>query len=367
MKTCPGRDRVSDADADGDLRHQTFAGSFEPRVEVFLQGAADHADGDVLDRRCRRALDHPFDLGQRKADTFDDAVRRYRVVETGARRREIDRRSRFRCRAKCSAHELPGAQAHERAAARGHIACERHGRTDGVGRRPRREIDERRRVVEKAAVLRRRRASIGRELVHRREELHRRDAAEGGEVGLEEQCEAVGRQAVDVVQLLDDVALPQRAAAIERARVQPGHLGAQLAPVARFGQCDVAHVEFDVESRIVDPVWPRNRQRQRGEPPAEDAETVRARSNVALDVGEIDLATRRRRPIVDRQRRRVHRHAVGLEPQVETFESGQAFHRRSRVIRALKAAGARAGSAARAPARRAAASSRWTTWRAGAQ
>ncbi len=72
-------------------------------------------------------------------------------------------------------------------------------------------------------------------------------------------------------------------------------------------------------------------QRQGGEPATEQPRAMRALGDEALDVGEVDRAARRRRPVVDRQRRHVHRHAVGLEPQVEALQPGQSFHRRSSV------------------------------------
>ena len=47
---------------------------------------------------------------------------------------------------------------------------------------------------------------------------------------------------------------PERAGPIQWPGVQAGDLDAELAPVAGFGQGDMAHVEFEVEVIIVDPV-----------------------------------------------------------------------------------------------------------------
>ena len=63
-----------------------------------------------------------------------------------------------------------------------------------------------------------------------------------------------GGYALDVVETLDDVELPQRAVEVERPRVQPGRLDAQLAPVARLRQRDVPDVELEVEVGVVHPV-----------------------------------------------------------------------------------------------------------------
>ena len=38
--------------------------------------------------------------------------------------------------------------------------------------------------------------------------------------------------------------------------MQPSHQNAQLSPVTRFGQGDVAHVVFEIEIGILDPVGP---------------------------------------------------------------------------------------------------------------
>ena len=56
-----------------------------------------------------------------------------------------------------------------------------------------------------------------------------------------------GRQAGDMVEALDDVGLPERLAAIERARMDARDLDAELAPVAGLRQRDVTHVELDVD------------------------------------------------------------------------------------------------------------------------
>ena len=43
-------------------------------------------------------------------------------------------------------------------------------------------------------------------------------------------------------------------APVERSRVQPRHLDAELPPIARPGQGDVPHVVLEVEVRILDPI-----------------------------------------------------------------------------------------------------------------
>ncbi len=71
---------------------------------------------------------------------------------------------------------------------------------------------------------------------------------------LQHEGEATLRNAGDLVEAFDDVQLPQRLREVERAGVQPGSLDAELAPVARLGQRDVAHVVLEVELLVLHPV-----------------------------------------------------------------------------------------------------------------
>ena len=73
-------------------------------------------------------------------------------------------------------------------------------------------------------------------------------------VCLRQQRKAARRQLGEAVQAFEHVDFPQRPVQIERARVDARDLDTELAPVARFGQRDVAHVVFDVEVLVVDPV-----------------------------------------------------------------------------------------------------------------
>jgi PAS domain-containing protein len=77
---------------------------------------------------------------------------------------------------------------------------------------------------------------------------------DGGVVDLGQQREAALGQVDEGVQAFDDVDLPQRAVQVERARMDARGLDAELPPVARCRQGDVAHVVFEVEVLVVDPV-----------------------------------------------------------------------------------------------------------------
>ena len=93
-----------------------------------------------------------------------------------------------------------------------------------------------------------------RDVVEGAGDLQQRDAVDRRVVDLRHDREAAGGQPDDVVEALDDVHLPQRPAPVERPRVQPRHLDAELPPIARAGQGDVPHVVLEVEVRILDPV-----------------------------------------------------------------------------------------------------------------
>ena len=117
---------------------------------------------------------------------------------------------------------------------------------------------------------------------------------------LRDEGEAARRDALDVVEALDDVELPQRPVEVERAGDQPGHLDAQLAPVARLRQGDVADVELEVEVGVLDPVRVVEVERHPHQPLAEHPGLVEALVDVVEDALERHPAARRRRRVVDR-------------------------------------------------------------------
>ena len=100
---------------------------------------------------------------------------------------------------------------------------------------------------------------------------------------LRDDGEAALGDAVDVVEPLDDVELPQRPIEVERAGHQPRHLDAQLAPVAGLRQGDVADVELEVEVGILDPVRVVEVERHPHQPLAEHPGHVEALLDVVED------------------------------------------------------------------------------------
>ena len=157
---------------------------------------------------------------------------------------------------------------------------------------------------------------IGFEVVDRAGDLGAGHAVDGGMVDLRDDPEAARRQAADVVEALDDVELPERLRGVERARMQARRLDAELAPVTGLRQRDVAHVEFHVEVRIVDPVGVVEIEGDAHGALAEGAREVQAALDGVEDVLETNEAVRRRRRVVHGERTDVH----GLVRRLEIEE-----------------------------------------------
>jgi len=160
------------------------------------------------------------------------------------------------------------------------------------------------------------RLRLGRQRVHRAQQLHACLAVDGGVVRLHHDRERSGRQPRDAVQTLDHVRFPQRATAIEWSRVQPRHLNHELPPIARLRQRDVAYVELEIEGRIFEPVGSVDALWNLRQAAPADLAAVEPALEVAQDVLETYRATRRGRRIVDAEHADVvvDGAASGVEP-----------------------------------------------------
>jgi hypothetical protein len=123
--------------------------------------------------------------------------------------------------------------------------------------------------------------------------------------------EAAGLGALDIVEALDDVHLPERLREVERAGVQARDLDAELAPVAGLGERDVSDVELEVEVRVLHPVGVVEVDRDVDDLLAEAARQVQAPLDVGEDALEGDRAAGSARLVVYREGADVHRR-VGL-------------------------------------------------------
>ncbi len=300
-------------------------------LQVPAHRAADDGEEQVVDRRAVEMRARALHLGEREADRLHHAVRRHRAVEAGHRRLgECGQRRALR-RAVVTrlelAHDLlerEAAHALQRAEIEPGNAA---GAGHAVGDRPRVELDAGRvafgidRRVPGQRLVR-----IRRQRVHRLQQRGAGLAVDRRMVELEEDRERAVGQAGNPVQALDDVDLPQRPAAIERARMQARDLDHQLPPVARLGQGDVADVELEIGVGVVDPVRTVERVGHRHQAPAEDLVHVEAAAEVGQDVLEADLAAPRGGRIVDAERRDVVVDVAALGVEKEVVRSRKLFH-----------------------------------------
>src|SRR5206468_11536272 len=130
---------------------------------------------------------------------------------------------------------------------------------------------------------------------------------------LEHDREAVLRQTRDIVETLDHVDLPERVVVIEGTRVQACRLDAELTPVTRLRQRDVADVEFEIEVGILDPVRVVEIERHVREPLPEAPHEMEPPLEVGQNSLEGDPAPWGGRLVVDQDASDVHRSVRGFE------------------------------------------------------
>jgi hypothetical protein len=111
-------------------------------------------------------------------------------------------------------------------------------------------------------------------------------------VDLQQHGEAAHRQVEEAVEALDHVHLPQRALQVQRPGVDARGLDAELAPVAGLGQGDVAHVVFDVEVLVLDPVGIVEVERHAQDLLAEHRQLAEPAFDMGQDLLEAHLAAR---------------------------------------------------------------------------
>ena len=132
------------------------------------------------------------------------------------------------------------------------------------------------------------------------------------------------REAV-VGQALDHVALPQRAAPVEGPADDAGHELADLLVAARRRHRGVAHVEVEVEARVVHPVRVVEPEGDVAEPPAQRLEEVQPTLDL-VPPGRERLVVRVVGPLVDRQARDVPELRRRLHVEERGVETGQLLH-----------------------------------------
>ncbi len=154
-----------------------------------------------------------------------------------------------------------------------------------------------------------------------REDLVARHAVDHGVVDLgQHRRPALG-------EALDQVQLPQRPVAIERAREDPRDGLGELAVRRRRRDGRLADVEVEVEVRVLDPVRVREPERHVHELPAERRQQVQPVGDEAADVLHAEVAAGRGGGVVDREAAHVPVRARGLHGQELRVKARQLPHR----------------------------------------
>ena len=234
---------------DRDRRHRRHAGFGQLALveQIAPQPAADDRQNCVIDRRARHRVLDGTDARKRKRNPVPHPVRRHRRIEPRFRRhaRARDREiafPEFVCEARDAGHATcDGFEIFLRLAQRVEIAAD-----EQIG-------DPRLRVglpLDLVVAVR----LVGRQIVHRRRHFDTGHTVDRGMMDFGHQRKAAFGQPLDIIEALDDDEFPQWFRQVHRARVQPRDLNAELTPVAGRGKRDVAHVVFEVEIGVLDPV-----------------------------------------------------------------------------------------------------------------
>ena len=124
---------------------------------------------------------------------------------------------------------------------------------------------------------------------HQLDALH---PVDHGVVQLEADGERSPRNSRDRIQSLDDRHLPRRAAKVDLPGVDARDLDAQLTPVSRLRQRDVADVVFEIEVGVVHPVRHMQTAGQVGQSPPERRREMQPGVDLFEDSLEGDSAAR---------------------------------------------------------------------------
>ena len=129
-------------------------------------------------------------------------------------------------------------------------------------------------------------------------------------------------------QAVDEVDLPQRAVAIERAGEDAGDGLGEPAVVARRRDGGLADVEVQVEVGVLDPVRQVDAERHARETPLQRRQEVDALADEPAEVGDLERAARRGRRVVDREAADVPVGARGLHGQELRVQRRELAHPR---------------------------------------
>ena len=128
------------------------------------------------------------------------------------------------------------------------------------------------------------------------------------------------------IEPVNQVQLPEGAGPVQRTADDPRHLLGQLGVGAGRRQGQLAHVEVEIEVRVVEPVGVVEPEGHLHQPPPERRQQRQPFRDQVLDVGQLEPPARRGGWIQDRQPRHVARLPGRLEREELGVEAGQLAH-----------------------------------------
>jgi hypothetical protein len=165
--------------------------------------------------------------------------------------------------------------------------------------------------------------AFGRQVEQQRHDLRAAQPVDHGVVDLRQHRDEPGLVA------LDDVDLPQRPRAVERAGHDPRDLVGELGVVARRGERHLTHVVAEVDLGLLDPVGMVEPERDVREPPPQRRELRAALGQQPRHLEAAEDAVRRRRRVEHRKTADVPRLAWVLKREELRVEAGQLPHART--------------------------------------
>ena len=118
--------------------------------------------------------------------------------------------------------------------------------------------------------------------------------------------------AFDIVEPLNHRIFPERFVHIHRPGIDARRLDAQLPPVARLGQGNMADVKFEIEIFVIDPIGMIEIQRHSHQLLAKYPRTIETPLDIAQYIFETDLAAGGCRGIINQQLPDMHRRIRGF-------------------------------------------------------
>ena len=305
--------------ADGDWRHRHHGirRQLFLVLEIFAQGAAADRQHHVVDGGAGYGGADEFEIIEREAAAVEHPVRRHAGIEAGARHGA----GRF---------ELAGGHLEAGAGQRGDRAGQHIGKAErlhgGVAGGARQQLKSEGLTLRHPLLLRRLRLGVRCQVVDGGGHFRAGDPVNGRVVHLGDDGEGALGNALHIVEAFQHVEFPQRPVGIQRAGMQARDLNAQLPPVTGMRQGDVAHMELDVEIRILEPVGVVQIARHIGQPLAEGACQMQAAFVVPQDFLERQHPAGNRRLVVDGDRADMHWRVLGLEIQKCGVQRAELFH-----------------------------------------